>query len=428
MLYRLHELQRACLDPFAHLAGAASTVLTDARSPLSHLPGAHVMGAGPALFHRLAKRYEKPAFAIGHVVADGHEVPVTEELAIAEPFCRLLHFARTTDDPALAKRLAAQPRVLLCAPLSGHHATLLRETIRALLRDHDVFVTDWVDAREVPVALGVFTLDDYVHTLQRFIRALGAATLHVVAVCQPTVPALAAVALLAQAGEPGPRTLTLMGGPIDARQSPTEVNRLAVKRSYAWFERHMIKRVPGRYPGRGRRVYPGFMQLSAFVAMNPARHLEAHVDYWFGHLTGKAGARVAHERFYDEYNAVLDMDAAYYLETVRVVFQEFALARGTWEISGVRVDPAAIRDTALLTVEGADDDISGLGQTEAAHRLCENVADARRQHHVAPGCGHYGIFSGRRWRESIYPLLRDFVGAHAGPAAGPRALLASDHA
>ncbi|HRG95478.1 MAG TPA: polyhydroxyalkanoate depolymerase [Polyangiaceae bacterium] len=425
MLYRLHELQRACLDPVARVSGATARLLTHEKSPLAHVPGARVVGAGHALLHRLTRRYEKPAFGLARATAAGGEVRITEEVVHAEPFCRLVRFVREPLDAshaahaAHAARLRAQPKVLLCAPLSGHHATLLRDTVRSLLADHDVYVTDWVCAREVPVAQGAFGLDDYVHTVQRLVRLLGAPALHVVAVCQPTVPVLAAIALLAQAGEPTPRTLTLMGGPVDARRSPTEVNRLATERSLAWFERTLIKTVPGRYPGRGRRVYPGFLQLSAFVAMNPSRHIDAHVEYWLGHLTGSDGEakRASHERFYDDYNAVLDMDAPYYLETVRLVFQEFALARGTWEVGGERVRPAAIRDTALLTIEGADDDIAGLGQTQAAHALCTGVPAEHRRHHVAAGCGHYGVFSGRRWRESIYPIVRDFVGARSGPEA-----------
>jgi len=290
--------------------------------------------------------------------------------------------------------------------------------VRALLQDHDVYVTDWSDAREVPLAAGSFGLASYVRTVQRCIRALGARALHLVAVCQPVAPALAAVALMAQAGEPTPRSLTLMGGPVDARRSPTAVNRLATGRPIEWFERHMIHVVPDRYPGRGRRVYPGFLQLGAFMAMNRRRHLGAHGRYWLDHLRGPGGAagRAAHERFYDDYNAVLDMDAAYYLDTVRLVFQDFALARGTWLVDGERVRPGAITDSALLTIEGELDDISGPGQTEAAHALCSGVPAARRAHHTAPGCGHYGIFSGRRWREGVYPRLRAFIRAHAGEA------------
>ncbi len=414
MLYQLHELQRSVLDPLAQVADASARLIGE--SPLKKLPGLRLLGASQALLHRVSRRYEKPGFALERTEVLGREVHVSEQVVASEPFCRLLRFVRASDDPAIAASLRTQPRVLVCAPLSGHHASLLRDTVRSLLRDHDVYVTDWLDAREVPLAAGDLGLDGYVRTIQRFIRALDARSLHVLAVCQPTAPVLAAVSLLAQAGEPTPRSLTLMGGPVDASRSPTEVNRLATGRSIAWFERNMIHTVPDRYVGRGRRVYPGFMQLTAFVAMNKRRHLGAYGNYWLDHLRGPAGAaaRAAHERFYDDYNAVLDMDARYYLDTVRIVFQEFALARGTWSVDGERVRPDAITDTSLLTIEGELDDISGAGQTEAAHTLCSGLAADRKRHHTAPGCGHYGIFSGHRWRDDIYPLLRDFIRAQAG--------------
>ncbi len=420
MLYHLHEFQRAWLDPFAHLAGAVAQQLTDPHNPFARLPGARTVAANQALFHRIARRYGKPAFGLDAVEVGGRTVRVTEQVVADEPFCRLVRFARMSDDAELARQLDEAPKVLVCAPLSGHFASLVRDTLKSLLADHDVYVTDWVNAREVPLSEGTFSLGDYIHTVQRFIRQLGASELHVVAVCQPTVPVLAAVSLLAQAGEDTPRTLTLMGGPIDARRNATAVNRLATERTIGWFERNMIHRVPGVYPGAGRRVYPGFMQLTAFVSMNPQRHWASYRDYWRDVRKGKDGAaaRVAHERFYDEYNAVLDMDAPYYLETVREVFQEFSLARGTWDVGGVRVDPSAITDTALATVEGENDDISGLGQTEAAHDLCTGLSPSQRLHYVAPNCGHYGVFSGSRWRDTTYPLVRDFIRTHHTPRLG----------
>ncbi|RYE94920.1 MAG: polyhydroxyalkanoate depolymerase [Myxococcales bacterium] len=415
MLYHLHEFQRAWLDPFAHLAGAVAQQLRDPHNPVGRLPGARTVAANQALFHRLARRYGKPSFGLDEVEAHGARVRVSEQVVAATPFCRLVRFARATDDPELAAVLARDVRVMVTAPLSGHHASLVRDTIKSLLHDHDVYVTDWVDAREVPLRDGSFSLDDYVTTVQRFIRTLGAGDLHVLAVCQPTVPVLAAIALLAQAGEATPRTMTLMGGPVDARISPTAVNRLATERSYAWFERNMTYTVPGIYPGAGRKVYPGFLQLTAFVSMNPDRHLSSYRDYWRDVRRGAEGSAgcEAHERFYDEYNAVLDMDAAYYLETVRVVFQDFALARGAWDVHGVRVRPAAITATALATIEGEQDDISGPGQTEAAQTLCSSLRPDQRMHHVAPGCGHYGVFSGSKWRTSIYPRVRDFIREHS---------------
>jgi poly(3-hydroxybutyrate) depolymerase len=401
MLYSLYELQRNLVAPLGDLAGATVDLLTGQ----DWLP-ARLLRANCALLHRSTKSYGRPAFGLATVIAHGREVAVVEETVVTRPFCRLRRFARRSDDPATAAALAGDPRVLVCAPLSGHHPTLLRDLVATLLQDHEVFLTDWRDAREVEVAAGPFHLDDYVAWIQAFVRELGAENLHVVAVCQPTVPVLAAIALMAAGGEPTPRTLTLMGGPIDARISPTVVNRLATEHPLAWFESTMIHRVPAGYPGCGRAVYPGFLQLAAFVLMNPQRHADAYRAYWFDQVSGATEAGRVHERFYDEYNAVLDMDAAYYLDTVRLVFQEFALARGIWDIAGERVRPAAITTTALFTIEGADDDISGLGQTAAAHALCTGIPEARKRHLVVDGCGHYGLFAGRRWRESIYPALR----------------------
>ncbi len=412
MLYSFHELQRSFLAPLADLAGATAEMLSD-----HTLLPSRVARANWALIHRLSKRYERPAFGVATVTAHGQEVAVLEQVLAVRPFCRLLRFSRSSSDAATAAALARDPRVLVCAPLSGHHATLLRDTVATLLRDHDVYITDWIDAREVPLEAGPFHLDDYVAWIQAFIRQLGATDLHVLSVCQPTVPVLAAISLLAAAGEVTPRTLTLMGGPIDARKSPTVVNKLATDKPLAWFESNMIHRVPGNHPGRGRAVYPGFLQLTAFVLMNMTRHAEAYRTYWYDQVSGPeaAASMHAHERFYDEYNAVLDMDAAYYLETVKTVFQEFALAQGTWEVAGERVRPAAITTTALFTIEGELDDISGLGQTEAAHALCSGIPDPRKRHLVAKGCGHYGLFSGHRWRESIYPELCTFIRSHGTP-------------
>ncbi len=406
MLYSFHELQRSLLRPIADLAGAAAGLFGG-----HMLLPSRLIRANTALLHRLTRTYGKPQFGLATVVAHGREVSVTEEIIETRPFCRLVRFARRSDDAATASALAADPRVLVCAPLSGHHSTLLRDTVATLLQEHDVYLTDWIDAREVAVEAGPFHLDDYVAWIQTFIRRLGAVDLHVVAVCQPTVPVLAAISLMAAAGEATPRTLTLMGGPIDARCSPTVVNRFAREKSIAWFEANMIHRVPANHPGHGRAVYPGFLQLAAFVMMNPTRHAESYQAYWFDQLRGDDGAAAvqAHERFYDEYNAVLDMDAAYYLDTVRTVFQDVSLARGTWEVAGRLVCPAAITSTALFTIEGALDDISGLGQTEAAHGLCSGIPPACKRHLVAEGCGHYGLFSGHRWRETIYPELHAFI-------------------
>jgi poly(3-hydroxybutyrate) depolymerase len=415
MIYHLYEWQRSMVEPLAELAEGSSRALRHSRNPFRKLPNVRTLAASQALFHRIWKRYDKPSWGLHEVESHGKTVSVAEEVIVSEPFCRLIRFARRSDDPSLTLQMAHDPKVLVVAPLSGHHATLLRDTVRTLLQHHDVYVTEWVDARDVPLSEGVFHLDDYVHTIMRFIRRLGAESLHVMAVCQPTVPVLGAVALLAQGGEKTPRTMTLMGGPIDARISPTEVNLLATEHPYSWFEKSMIHKVPGHYAGKGRRVYPGFIQLTAFVMMNPKNHFKSYMRYFVDSHKGESGsaAREHHEQFYDEYNSVLDMDAEYYLETVRVVFQEFALAKGIWDVKGVRVDPSAIKDTALFTVEGQKDDISGMGQTEAAQTLCASLAPEKRKQFIVAGAGHYGIFSGHRWREKVYPLVHEFIRTHA---------------
>ncbi|MBP0624446.1 polyhydroxyalkanoate depolymerase [Cupriavidus consociatus] len=412
MLYQLHELKSAMLLPLTALAQASSRTFTNPLSPLSLTPGANRLAAGYELLYRLGKDYKKPAFDIRSVQCHGREVPVVEQVIVEKPFCRLLRFKRYADDATAIQRLKNDPVVLVCAPLSGHHATLLRDTVRTLLQHHKVYVTDWVDARMVPVEDGTFHLADYVHYIQEFIRHIGADNLHVISVCQPAVPVLAAIALQASAGETTPRTMTMMGGPIDARRSPTAVNALATDKSFEWFEHNVIHTVPANYPGHGRKVYPGFLQHAGFVATNPDRHLSAHYNYYRNLVDGDLDDAAAHERFYDEYNAVLDMAAEYYLDTIRDVFQEFRLARGSWEIAGKKVRPQDIREAALLTIEGELDDITGAGQTAAAHDLCSGIPGTRKQHITAAGCGHYGIFSGRRWREEIYPQLRAFIASH----------------
>ena len=418
MLYQLYETQRAMMAPFAEFASASAKLYSHPLSPFTHTPMAQRVAAGLDLVHRLAKEYEKPAFGITGVNVDGVEVAVQEQVIETRPFCRLLRFKRFTDNPQALALMKAQPTVLVVAPLSGHHATLLRDTVRNLLQDHKVYITDWTDARMVPVEEGPFHLDDYVHYVQDFIRRIGPGV-NVMSVCQPTVPVLAAVSLMASAGETTPRTMTMMGGPIDARRSPTAVNNLAINKSHDWFEHNVIYRVPLNYPGAGRRVYPGFLQHTGFVAMNPDRHLTSHYDYFLDLIRGDEDSADSHRQFYDEYNAVLDMPAEYYLDTIKTVFQDFALVNGTWEVDGQLVRPQDIRHTALLTVEGELDDISGAGQTRAAHDLCTGVAKDRRSHYDVPGAGHYGIFSGRRWRELVYPRVRDFIRQHAAADQAP---------
>ena len=431
MLYQFYETQRALLSPFAEFASATSKLYNHPLSPFAHTPGAQRVSAGLDLMHRLSKDYEKPPFGITSVKVDGVDVAVQEQVAINKPFCRLLRFKRFTDDVGVLTRLKDQPIVLVVAPLSGHHSTLLRETVRELLKDHKVFITDWTDARMVPKDVGPFHLDDYVTYVQEFIRHIGP-EVNVISVCQPTVPVLAAISLMASRGDIAPRTMTMMGGPIDARKSPTAVNNLATTKGYEWFENNVIYRVPTNFPGAGRSVYPGFLQHTGFVAMNPDRHMSSHYDYFLDLVRGDDDSAEFHRDFYDEYNAVLDMPSEYYLDTIRVVFQEFGLVNGTWKVNGEPVRPQDITATALLTIEGELDDISGAGQTRAAHDLCTGVPKSRQFHYDAVGAGHYGIFSGRRWREKVYPTVRDFIASHqSGPAdakppaaAAPKAIAA----
>ncbi len=428
MLYQFYETQRSMMEPFADLADVASRMFTNPALPLAQLPGAQRISAGYDLLHRLGKDYEKPTFGIRTVDVDGVEVAIHEKVEVDKPFCELRRFKRFSDDTATLATLKSQPVVLVVAPLSGHYATLLRDTVRTLLKDHKVYITDWKNARLVPMSEGAFHLDDYVNYVQEFIRYLQGqyGNCHVMSVCQPTVPVLAAVSLMASRGETTPLSMTMMGGPIDARRSPTAVNNLATQRSHAWFENNVIYRVPDKFPGAGRRVYPGFLQHSGFVAMNPDRHASSHYDYFQNLVKGDNESAEAHRQFYDEYNAVLDMDADYYLETIETVFQEFKLVNGSWDVKNdagkaERVRPADISSTGLLTVEGELDDISGSGQTAAAHDLCTGIAQNHRMHFEAKGAGHYGIFSGRRWREMVYPVVKQFILAHQEGISSARA-------
>ena len=420
MLYQIYETQRSLMEPFSDLAQSAAKVYSNPLSLFGQSPFAQRISAGYDLMHRLGKDYEKPEFGLRTVDVDGVAVAIHERIEINKPFCELRRFKRFSDDTATLAKLKGQPAVLIVAPLSGHYATLLRDTVKTILKDHKVYITDWKNARLVPMAEGEFHLDDYVNYVQEFIRHLQATygNCHVMSVCQPTVPVLAAVSLMASRGELTPLTMTMMGGPIDARKSPTAVNNLAMNKSYEWFEQNVIYRVPTNFPGAGRRVYPGFLQHSGFVAMNPSNHAKSHYDYFKDLIKGDDASTEAHRKFYDEYNAVLDMDAAYYLATIRVVFQEYSLVNGTWDVRSVngeleRVRPQDITTTALFSVEGELDDISGSGQTEAVHSICSGVPKARQKHLEAKGAGHYGIFSGRRWREIVYPAVKSFILANA---------------
>ena len=408
MLYQMHEMNRTLLSPLIQWAEASSKLFTNPVSPFAHTPFAQRIAAGYELMFRLGKDYEKPSFGITSVDIDGQRVSVIEDIELEKPFCKLLHFRKESRNSKKTK----QPKILLVAPLSGHHATLLRDTVKTLLPEHDVYITDWTDARMVSMDHGAFHLHDYVYYVQDFIRHLGP-NLNVISVCQPTVPVLAAISLMASNKEANlPKTMVMMGGPIDPRKAPTQVNDLATNKPFSWFENNVIYSVPPNYPGYGRRVYPGFLQHAGFVAMNPKRHAQSHWEFYLHLREGDNESAEEHRKFYDEYNAVLDMPAEYYLETIKTVFQDHALPLGTWEVEGQLVRPQDIKDVALLTIEGELDDISGLGQTRAAHELCAHIPKEMKQHFTAPKCGHYGIFSGRRWREVIAPKISEFIRAH----------------
>jgi poly(3-hydroxybutyrate) depolymerase len=400
MLYYAYEFQRQLAQPVRLWANAVEQASSSPYNPFADTWYGKSMAAGAEIVARMTRDYGKPAFGLPTTEVDGATVAVNEEILLRKPFCQLLRFRRDTP-----KR---SPKVLLVAPMSGHYATLLRGTVEALLPDHDVHITDWTDAREVPLAQGNFDLDDYVDYVIEFCRYLGP-DVHVIAVCQPSVPVMAAASLMAQANDPRqPRSLTLMGGPIDTRQSPTVPNDLAMRNSMMWFRQNVITTVPFHYPGALRRVYPGFLQLTSFISMNLDRHVNAHVRQFEHLIKGDDDSAVSHRRFYDEYLAVMDLTAEYYLQTIQVVFKEHLLPRGAWVSRGRPIDPSAI-ETALLTVEGELDDISGIGQTRAAHALTPHIPGARHVHWEQPRVGHYGIFNGRKWREQIMPRVRDFI-------------------
>ena len=426
MLYQVYESQRTLMEPFVDFAQAAAKLYGNPLSAVGQNPFAQRVAAGYSLMYRLGKDYEKPAFDIQTLDVDGTNIAIHERIEIDKPFCELRRFKRFTDDPATLTKLKGQPAVLIVAPLSGHYATLLRDTVKTMLKDHKVYITDWKNARTVPLSDGAFHLDDYVNYVQEFIRHLQSkyGNCHVISVCQPTVPVFAAISLMATRGETTPLSMTMMGGPIDARLSPTSVNNLATTKPYEWFENNVIYRVPSNFPGAGRRVYPGFLQHTGFVAMNPSNHARSHYDYFKDLIKGDDASVEVHRKFYDEYNAVLDMDADYYLETIRTVFQEFKLVNGTWDVMSVkgkaeRVKPGDIKTTAVMTVEGELDDISGAGQTRAALDMCSGVPANKKTHYEAKGAGHYGIFSGRRWRDMVYPAVKAFI-LEANKALAPK--------
>jgi poly(3-hydroxybutyrate) depolymerase len=417
MLYHAYEMTHAAISPMRAAAQMGQEVMRNPLNLMSETYGHRAVSAALEMFINATRRYGKPDFGIESTVVDGVETPVVEEAVLSLPFCDLIHFRR--DTPAAAER--RDPVVLIIAPMSGHYATLLRGTVVSMLPDHEVYITDWVDARNVPLALGAFDLDDYVDYIVQFCHHLAqdGDRPAVMAVCQPGVPAMVAASLMAADADPRrPSSLVLMGSPIDTARNPKQPNELAQRRPLSWFENNVVVPVP--WPNRGfmRRVYPGFLQLSGFMSMNIDRHVDAHVNQFNNLVRGDGESSEAHRSFYDEYLAVMDLTAEFYLQTIERVFQKRLLARGAYRYRDRLVEPGAIEDTGLMTVEGEKDDITGLGQTEAAHDLVPNLPREARQHYVARGVGHYGVFNGSRWRNLIRPEVRDFIRAQRRTVAG----------
>lgn len=404
-LYHLYELNHAALSPARAVSDVCRLFFLNPLNPLSHTPVGRGAAAACELFERTTRRYGKPAFNITETSVGGVTVAVEERVAWEKPFCTLRHFRRELP----ARHKGDNTKLVIVAPMSGHYATLLRGTVRAMLPRHDVYITEWTDARMVPLALGTFELSDYISYLIEIFRMFRG-DLHVMAVCQPSVPVLAAVALMEAAGDPDvPRSMTLMGGPIDTRINPTAVSGLAENRNPDWFRRNVITHVPWPHPGFMRKVYPGFLQLTGFMTMNLDRHVDAHKNLFRHLVQGDGDSAEKHREFYDEYLAVMDLDAAFYLQTVEAVFIQHTLPKGELVHRGRRVDPGAIKRVALMTVEGEKDDISGVGQTAAAHDLCHRLPETKRVHYVQPGVGHYGVFNGSRFISEIAPRISDFI-------------------
>ncbi len=407
-LYWAYEMGHAALNPARALAGATQLYFKNPLNPLAHTTYGKSVAAAMELFERSTRRYSKPVWDLDSTMVGGERAPIHISTIWQRPFCNLLHFERMFCH--MPRR--PQPKVLIVAPMSGHYATLLRGTVEAFLPNHDVYITDWVDARMVPVSEGRFDLDDYIDYIISILHRLGGDT-HIIAVCQPSVPVLAATALMEADKDPyAPRSIVLMGGPIDTRINPTAVNKLAEARGVDWFRRNVISKVPFPHPGMMRDVYPGFLQLHGFVSMNLDRHVDAHRDLFVHLVKGDGDSAQKHREFYDEYLAVMDLAAEYYLQTVKTVFVDHALPKGQMTHRGRLVDPGAIRNAALLTIEGENDDISGVGQTEAAHKLCVNIPPERKAHYLQLGVGHYGVFNGSRFRAEVAPRIADFMLTH----------------
>ena len=401
--YHLYEFNHAAMAPLRAVADMTRLYFQNPLNPLTHTTYGRQMAAACEVLERITRRYGKPEFGIKDTVVSGVRVPVRETVVWNRAFCNLVHFERGITSAR------NDPKVLIVAPMSGHYATLLRGTVDALLPNADVYITDWIDARMVPIQEGKFDLDDYIDYLISMLHLLGPDT-HIIGVCQPSVPVLAAVAVMEGRDDPyAPSSMTLMGGPIDTRVEPTAVNDLAVSKGLDWFENNVIMQVPWPHAGFMRPVYPGFLQLSGFMGMNLDRHVTAHREF-FSHLVeGDGDNAEKHREFYDEYLAVMDLTAEFYLQTVKTVFIDHALPMGTMTHNGQLVDCSTIKRTALLTVEGEKDDITGRGQTEAAHDLCVNLADDMKSHYEQPNVGHYGVFNGSRWRSEIAPRVMDFI-------------------
>ncbi|MCC6949185.1 MAG: polyhydroxyalkanoate depolymerase [Bradyrhizobiaceae bacterium] len=416
-LYWFYELGHAALHPSRAVADAMRLYFKNPLNPLSHTPLGKQIAAGAEVYERAIRRYARPEWRIASTLVGGERVPVEIKSVWERPFCRLLHFERQFAHP----QRYPQPKIVLVAPMSGHFATLLRGTVEAFLPDHDVYITEWVDARTVPLTDGRFDLDDYIDYVISILHKLGG-DCHVIGVCQPSVPVLAAVARMEAADDPYvPHSMTLMGGPIDTRFNPTAVNRLAEERGIDWFRRHVIAKVPFPHPGFMREVYPGFLQLTGFISMNLDRHVDAHWQMFQHLIDGDGDNAQKHREFYDEYLAVMDLTAEFYLQTVDTVFVKHALPKGKMTHRGKPVQPEKIRRVALLTVEGEHDDISGVGQTEAAHQLCTNIPDGRKSHYLQLAVGHYGVFNGSRFRAEIAPRIADFVRTAEQAGRKPRA-------
>ncbi|MGB0935398.1 MAG: polyhydroxyalkanoate depolymerase [Alphaproteobacteria bacterium] len=410
MMYQFHEFNNMFLTPANFFADAAHKVLSHPFSPMYYTDYGRAAAAGFEVMERLTRRFAKPEFGIDYIEQDGQVIRISEEVVNRRTFCRLLHFRRDfARKPKDIKTSEELPKVLIVAPMSGHYATLLRDTVRAMLQDHDVYITDWHNARDIPLCFGDFSLCKYIDYVIDFVNLLGE-KVHVMAVCQPSVPVMAATAYMnAHKDVIEPASMILMGGPIDTRANPTEVNKQAKDKPIEWFQENVISTVPWYYGGAMRRVCPGFFMLSGFMSMNMERHIEAHMSF-FDHLVeGDQESAASHRKFYDEFLAVMDIPAEFYIQSVQHVFQKHSLPRGKFTHNGEVVDLKAISKTALMTIEGERDDISGVGQTKAAHDICVNIPKSKQKYLLQKNVGHYGIFNGRRWREQIMPKVRDFI-------------------